>query len=85
MSFVIAISQEWKLLALQATQSRHPISTVDVNKCVRSMCCGRKKMSKHEDCFCENILNLDQWLKGISYLELWQLFCSDVAELVRLW
>ena len=42
-SFVIAISQEWKLLALQATQSRHPISTVDVNKCVRSMCCGRKK------------------------------------------
>ena len=43
-------------------------------------------MSTHEDCFCENILNLDQWLKGISYLELWQLFCSDVAEqLVRLW
>ena len=34
----------------------------------------------HEGQFCEIILNLGQWLRGcrldISYLELWQLFCS---------
>ena len=34
----------------------------------------------HEEQSCEIILNLDQWfkmlLKGISYLELWQPYCS---------